>query len=1595
MAESYLNSALIFENLTREIALLGRAVPEGSLVLLQKVTPVSGRNTFRVPFLNPKTGVLIEVETEQTIFKQARDSLEKSYRIPLSSEDNLALAVNHYHSRVALDLSSWLFNKIFVARFLIEQIKSGKGLFAMPDTHGLPNKFGQSLALQHYVGVVGMASDLLDDAARLSYFTLSRVVSVQAVEFSLHRIAYFSAELLSGATETSRYAFLIKGILQKDHIQHVMKKLVNGISKTFMGLGLILSATDIVLTTSALLNAPNNDAQMILGIQLGFSVLGFGLQLFAIGAALLGATSLALALGAAVLAVAIIGVVIIFLLEHFQQKINTIKASAQFFKNLKKSWKQGYVLKQGCFIHERPACITLLELGVLERAFRIAFGTQRYQAYGSTFIGGVQSELRKLNVLKPFRRADVSVTELPPNNEQDDILTHNLVLPCVAQTDYDFSYDRGVAKIEGYGSSEAFAPLRELEKKNKDFVFFHKRHINDVQRGMVRSIYYEMQEIIPTRKLTNIWVTISENQFVQNQWALHFPWAETKEDYSQEYTVFKKENPDWEKFGSGYEQFKEKITATEQAFRQDIIDNASEITYHMDNTSNLCQILVLPPVAFPLKLHLQGGNWLISALTLGVITLPSRKNTQLQIGGHEIELMLTADESIQIQCLIHEKVTLIQNITASEMDIASIVFDASKSPANSLKAELNLLYEQQIKTLSDADRLPSLLIKNYQEEAYQGNAHYVTKNGAILWVPAFASFKFSIACARLLTIEAEKVFFYTHIDLNTQTNGKLKTRESPFQPTFWITHSRSSLLEFVNYSFLPLFTSSNGLKSRVKIKQVGEQLTLIEHFKKGTSSVAVHYAINITPTAHNPLLLRKIQCSSDIFSVLVQNELFFGERSSQTTLKQLRGLLCTMLLDIYLLDDYPGNHNQLNKKSSGGEIYADEIIQITDNENTEAYWWSRSCGILAPITLPTGKQEKIKPIWSGRNDYQRVSFWMSTGNQTPVDNENEEGKLYIKHDTEPYIDYSKLGLLKHVGHTPERLYTEDTQGNIYAIDVSGRAYLSTIGSRWLTNHQDDLSTAFTALLALNDNEADERFHLPVLGIEGFLCGVSTHNTKSLQTWYETHLKRFYFYYSSHGQKLHYLTHDTQEKAAFWDPHKKTLLYISSISLDEVQTFNPLIPENRLPPVEIILYGVQKAWKNEELLYLENNQLIFFSDFKQSPYHFFLQGIAEGYVSPYLLSYQLASALKKEFYRVFSDENRAYTCDHYAIWQTHIPNTPPGAQDLFTINFTERKTQIWKMLIEKIVKRTPECLSVTSKNMWSFLAAHLARFLPKARLHVDDINNMIREAFIAIRKSGACNIELKPKRLLRFSQYGWYNTQLSALFMIPKERDKHVDYQYLGLSRDGYHSYVSAEEKRVYKISGLQEWEMVEDWPAGGQKIADLLCIKRFGDELIYIEKKSTLSGLQKNLAFSAYFLADIKEIKTLYPRQKSATLLIQLQNWSAITFVIQAHNRAFEEDVELIIEKEDLGTYKVQREEQDLWIFQTQRKFALCVSNVLNTEPVPEDIDLKVVNESIAMAIPLNQLIEKYNHQADQPETFYDEVVYPIYILSDLLNSPP
>lgn len=259
---------------------------------------------------------------------------------PISNEDNLALAIQHYHRRVALNLSSWLFNKIFVARFLIEQLKSGKGLFAVPDTHGLPNRFGQSLALQHYVGVVGMASDLLDDVARLSYFTLSKVVSVQAVAFSLHRIAYFSAELLSGATETSRYAFLVKGLLQKDHIQHVMKKLVNGISKTFMGVGLILSATDIVLTTSALLNAPNSDAQMLLGIQLGFSVVGFSLQLFAIGAALIGATSLALALGASVLVVAVMGVMIIFLLEYFRQKTNTLKASPLFFTNLTQATAQ-------------------------------------------------------------------------------------------------------------------------------------------------------------------------------------------------------------------------------------------------------------------------------------------------------------------------------------------------------------------------------------------------------------------------------------------------------------------------------------------------------------------------------------------------------------------------------------------------------------------------------------------------------------------------------------------------------------------------------------------------------------------------------------------------------------------------------------------------------------------------------------------------------------------------------------------------------------------------------------------------------------------------------------------------------------------------------------------------------------------------------------------------------------------------------------------------------------------------------------------------------------------------------------------------------
>jgi len=112
-----------------------------------------------------------------------------------------------------------------------------------------------------------------------------------------------------------------------------MKKLVNGISKTFMEVGLILSATDIVLTTSALLNAPNSDAQMLLGIQLGFSVLGFGLQLFAIGAALIGATSLALALGAAVLVVAMIGVMVIFLLKYFRQETNELKLAVIFHKS--------------------------------------------------------------------------------------------------------------------------------------------------------------------------------------------------------------------------------------------------------------------------------------------------------------------------------------------------------------------------------------------------------------------------------------------------------------------------------------------------------------------------------------------------------------------------------------------------------------------------------------------------------------------------------------------------------------------------------------------------------------------------------------------------------------------------------------------------------------------------------------------------------------------------------------------------------------------------------------------------------------------------------------------------------------------------------------------------------------------------------------------------------------------------------------------------------------------------------------------------------------------------------------------------------------
>ncbi|GFN45790.1 hypothetical protein RINTU1_11080 [Candidatus Regiella insecticola] len=39
------------------------------------------------------------------------------------------------------------------------------------------------------------------------------------------------------------------------------------------------------------------------------------------------------------------------------------------------------------------------------------------------------------------------------------------------------------------------------------------------------------------------------------------------------------------------------------------------------------------------------------------------------------------------------------------------------------------------------------------------------------------------------------------------------------------------------------------------------------------------------------------------------------------------------------------------------------------------------------------------------------------------------------------------------------------------------------------------------------------------------------------------------------------------------------------------------------------------------------------------------------------------------------------------------------------------------------------------------------------------------------------------------------------------------------------------------------------------------------------------------------------------------------------------------------------------------------------------------------------MTLPLNQLIEKYNHSANQPEAFYGEVFYPLYTLSDLLTS--
>ncbi|MEA9444405.1 TcdA/TcdB catalytic glycosyltransferase domain-containing protein [Candidatus Fukatsuia symbiotica] len=1571
LAGSYLNSAFLFENLTEEIALLGRSVPADSLALLQKITPVNGQNKSKVPFLHPNTGVMTEVETNKNAFRQARDSLEKNYLIPWPDNSLMMFSEKGYSYKKAVDLSSWVFNKIFVAHFLIEQIKAGKGLFAQPETQGLPDGLRQTLVLQHYVGIMGMTNDLVDDAARLSYFTASKVLNRQTVVFSLRKMAYLSSELLASTTTTHRYAVLAKGILEKNQIQYALKKFTTNISKTAMGLGLAFSAIDVALTTEAFLNAPDNDSQMILGTQLGFSVLGFGIQLGAIGLALTGATSMALALGVLALVVAVTGVLVVLLLESFQKEANEVKTCALFLKTLKESRETGYLLKNGCFVHEGTACIRGLELGT---DCKIIFGSQRYQAYRSTSSGSSHAKFERLNVLKEFKSSGVALTALPSGNDTGEVLNHNLVLPCIARTDYDFSYTMSGSRTIDDESDATFASLRALARNHEDFVFSHSKIVTGL--AQVTYLHREIKAITASRRPTNIRVRI--NPLFQQQWALHFPWIENKEDYNEEHAIFKTENPDWQTME--YEEFKEKVKVQEQLFREEIINNARKITYHIDNAANTQQILVLPPPDFPLTLWLRGSNWLISALNLGTIAPLRRESDQLQIGRHKIYVALVADQNIRIQYLIHRKATLIQRITVSEMNIVSLVFDAADCPENSIKREIELLYQSQKNAYNDFSGLQHLLIKNYHEGDYHGNAHYLIKNKKLVFAPVLAPFKFATEYAQFLVEEANQAFFYANLDLHAEsiamaTSGRIN---HPFQPTFWITHCGLSRLEFINYSFLPFFSSSTRLQIKTEIVEEQGQLMLIERYKKSNSSVEIQYAININFAANQPLLLRKIQFSQDIFSISRVGEWFSG--SSQTTLEQLQALLCTTLL---------GNHTSI----SAGKIYADEMVYITNTENTKEYWWSRSCGILTSITLPTGKQEKIKPIWSGRTDYQRASFW------TPVGDENAQGlkKLYVKRNTEPHIDYTidytKLGLLKHSGHTLERLYVEDAQGNTYALDVSGRAYLSRIGSAWLNTHRNDLPAAFEALFASNSDEVEERFHLPVLSVEGFLCtergDAAAYDTHPLKTWYDKRLKRFYFYQPVDGQKPDYLSDDAQRKAALWDTRDKALLQVGSMSIGRAQTFNLVIPINRLPPAKRMMSHVQKAWKNEGLLYLQNGKLLFTSDFTQSPHDFSLHGITEEYLAPYLLSYQLTQALKEEFFTLFN--SRTYSYHHYSSWQTRLADTSSGVPDLSAINFAKRKAQLRKILIDKIVTKTPQEESIAPRHMWAFLAAYLVNFLPQEQLRTRDLQKMIGEAFTTIQ-SRVVRISLHQKKCLQFGQYGWYDSQAAVLFIMPREKNERVNCQYLSMSRDGNSLYVSAEEQKVYKLAALQEWTTTHDWPAASQPVVTPLFIKRLGDELIFIEKVSPSSERQEIIPFSADFLSDMPEIKTLYPGRKSATLPIKMQDWSEIHVVIRAKGRGRGESVNLLINKNQLAEYKVQREGSDLWIFRGRRKFALCVTDVLDSDPMPEDITLKVATKVSEVTVTLGQLVEKYNNKPNQLETFYDEVIHPTYLLDDLLT---